>query len=127
MFFIIILGFAAVAMAHKGNPATSNSQSLGPNENLPSLGATDKFSPAISGGAPLVAKDNGLRLNMVYKHTDTQRDRVQLRQPMRGTVTGIMGGLTDAQSSLKTQDVPPLTMVMPDYTAKSNFLQRIKL
>jgi len=126
MFFIIILGFVAVAMAKKPAVA-SNAQSPGPNENLPSLGATDKFSPALAGASPLVAQDNRLRLGMVYQNTDTLRDRVRLIQPQGGMLVGIRGGLTDAQSSLKTQDIPPLTQVMPDYSAKSTFIQRIKL
>jgi hypothetical protein len=126
MFFIIVLGFVAVAMAKKP-AAASNSQSPAPNENLPSLGATDKFSPALAGASPLVAQDNRLRLGMVYQNTDTLRDRIRLIQPIHGTVVGIRGGLTDAQSSLKTQDIPALTQVMPDYRAKSTSIQRIKL
>lgn len=114
IFVLVILGFVAVGMAKKA-PNTTVSQELPPDTSLPAMGATDKFSPVISGNSPLVARDNRLRLDMRYRNPSTLVSRF-VAPPFRpGTITGIQGNLTDAQASLKTQDVPPLVSML-DYS-----------
>jgi hypothetical protein len=122
---VIILGFVAVAMAKK-SPGTQAEQSLPPDTSLPSLGATDKFSPALSGNSHLIATDNRLRLGMAYQNSPTVTDKMPPRRIELGTLVGIRGGLTDAQSSLKTQEVPPLVENVTTYNPRM-FMNRTKL
>jgi len=125
VFGIVILGFVTVAMAKKApnNVGTA----LPPDTSLPAHGATDKFSPNLTGGNPLISQDNRIRLGTSYVYADFFVDRTRLVPASPGTISGIRGGLTDAQSSLKTQDVPPLVTRDNKNTAKSSFIQRIKL
>lgn len=122
---VIILGFVAVAMAKK-SPGAQATQSLPPDTSLPSLGATDKFSPALTGGSNLIATDNRLRLGMRYQNALSLVDKVKVNPPAKGTLVGIRGGLTDAQASLKTQDVPSLVTRVDTYNPRM-FLNRAKL
>jgi hypothetical protein len=125
MFFVIvILGFVAVAMAKKA-PNTAG-ESLPPDTSLPATGATDKFSPALTGGSGLIAQDNRVRLGMRYRNAPNLLPRTKLRPIPMKSLPGIMGGLTDAQSSLKTQDVPPLVTQVTDYTP-GMLSRRVKL
>jgi len=123
--FVIILGFVAVAMAKK-SPGTQGATDVPPDTSLPSLGATDKFSPALTGGSNLIAKDNRTRLGMGYVNAPTVYDKMPPRTAERGTLVGIRGGLTDAQASLKTQDVPPSVENIQYYNPRM-FMNRTKL
>jgi len=122
---VIILGFVAVAMAKK--TPSEVGVLLPPDTSLPSSGATDKFSPNLTGGSPLIAQDNRTRLGMSYGYSPSLVDKTRLVPVPFGTVKGIRGGLTDAQSSLKTQDVPPLVTRDNRNIATANFIQRVKL
>jgi hypothetical protein len=125
MFFVIvILGFVAVAMAKKA--PNMSGESLPPDTSLPATGATDKFSPALTGGSGLIAQDNRVRLGMRYRNAPNLLPQTKLRPIPMKTLPGIMGGLTDAQASLKTQDVPPLVTQVTDYTPDM-FSRRVKL
>ena len=103
---VILLGFVAVAMAKK--TPNSGTVDLPPDTSLPATGATDKFSPALTGGSPLVATDNRLRMDMTYKYAPSKTDFVTLAPRKPGTISGILGGLTNAQSSLPTEAPKPV-------------------
>ncbi len=107
----VIVGLAAVAVflaMRSPEQVSGTTENLGPNTNIPSLGATDHFSPAISGGKSLTAHLNGQRLLMTYQNAPNMVPKTRLSAPVPGTVIGIKGGFTDADSSLLTQNVPPL-------------------
>jgi len=95
MFLIIggLLG-AVFFMAHKTNQLSQpgSNTNLPPATNVPSSGATARFSPAMTGGTPMVSKANQLRLHTNYTNTLFKRRTSNVTVPRAGSAPGILGG-----------------------------------
>lgn len=118
-----------VSVTAKVDGSAPSLGALGPDMNLPSLGATDKFAPSLTGGMPLIARDNRTRLNTQYMNARQRQSRAVVADPPKGSQTGILGGLTDASASgtFKLENPPPLTVRPAIYIPNpASKLQRFK-
>jgi len=106
------LGLLVWYLAKKA-PGVQPTTSLGPDMMVPGGGAASVPSPATSNGSPYIAASNQLRLQTTYQYaTDDQKvfAATTPRAYWHGRDSVIQGGnyMTDAQSSLMTQDVPAI-------------------
>lgn len=96
----------------------------GPSDNVPASGLNPVISPA-TGSGPFAARSNTVRIGMVYQNAYTKT--VETKVPKPGAFMNIPEWLTDAQSSLRTQDVPPLVKTeSPAVTPVKAFRQPYK-
>lgn len=116
---IVVVGLMAIGRRQstvappQGTDYQDVNTPLGPNRNLPSLGATTTFSPAKGGSSPLVAKSNSVRLGMIYTNV-TPRPPVTYAPAPKSAFSGFGSTPTDADTSLRTQSVPPLVSTLID-------------
>lgn len=93
---VVLVGFMA---AKSPAPSGSGQPTLGPDTNVPALGATDKFSPALTGGMPLISRSNRVRLGTNYRNVESASRMDTVRDvPPPGTGPGVFGGMTNASS-----------------------------
>lgn len=116
---VVVLG-ALVWLLARNAPADPNQTPTGlaPDNTIPATGITGVPSPATAGGTPggaNISSSNQLRQSMYYENVvDDQKVYSSLtptaawKSRQRGS-TGDPNYLTDAESSLRTQDVRPTT------------------
>lgn len=114
---IVVVGLVIVVlyMAAKSPMVGPPSGELGPDTNIPALGATDKFSPALTGGMPNISRANRVRLNTNYENVN-EPPRVQMADsPPSGSSGTIFGGLTnqDNDGGYKREVAPSATRLTP--------------
>jgi hypothetical protein len=111
----LIAGIWAVGRKLPGTSSDPNAQSPGPDRNLPALGATDKFSPAITGGTNRVGKQNRLRADVNSAFVRAKPSLSNVMAPEPGSTPGFTGNLTGANydGGYKREDSPLLTAQRP--------------
>ncbi len=114
-------------LAHKSAP-TGTVSNIPPDTNLPSSGATSTFSPAVTGGQPLVSKANRLRLGTNYSNVRQNRGGSLVLQPQAGSSPGILGGMTNATSDggYKREAAPVRTTQPKSYKPNAGLVTRYK-
>lgn len=112
--WLVVIGLGVlVCYLAKKSPGVQSTTSLGPDIMVPGTGASGVPSPATANGSPYIAESNQLRLGVSYQYVGTEDKVTSDMTPRRywqGRDRVIAGGnyMTDAQSSLMTQDVPPV-------------------
>lgn len=116
MGFLVIAAIVGVIwLAGKNNPnATSgdaNSDALQPDVNIPALGATDKFSPALTGGRAMIHKGNRLRQRISYQNSEIMLRPSVVSQPMAGASVGVFGNLSNQNNDggYKRENTPVIS------------------
>jgi hypothetical protein len=99
MGIVVIVAIVAVIWLAGSNSIAGTSSDpnasggLQPSDTLPALGATDKFSPALTGGLPMINRGNRIRLFTNYSNTaNTVRPSAV---PATMASVGVFGGNTN--------------------------------
>jgi hypothetical protein len=123
---VVLLGALvwALAKAAPADPNAGMTTSLGPDQTIAATGATGVPSPATAGGygnTNMISSANQLRTSMAYQNTyDDSQKVLPGMTPNQGWQNRQRGSsqtpnyLTDAQSSLMTQDQPAQTTTVYD-------------
>jgi hypothetical protein len=109
---VVGLGLLVCYLARKA-PGMQATTSLEADMTIPGTGASGVPSPAKANGSPYIAESNEIRLQTSYQYVNNDQKMISdmsPRQRWSGRDRVIAGGnyMTDAQSSLMTQDVPPV-------------------
>ncbi len=124
---VVGLGLLVCYLARKA-PGMQPTTSLGPDMMVPGTGMTSVPSPAKSNGSPYIAESNELRLGVSYQYAMAPKGTSDMtpRRFWQGRDQVIAGGnyMTDANSSLMTQDVPPVVQSAGD---NMQYLQGTKI
>ena len=106
---VVGLVVLVVWLASKSPTPGQGSGMLTSDVNVPALGATDKFSPALTGGMPLISKANRTRLATTYRDVSPIRTVAMSDTPPAGSDFGILGGLTNDNNDggYARQTTPP--------------------
>ncbi len=124
---VIGLGVLVCYLARKA-PGAQETTSLGADFSVPGTGASGVPSPAKANGSPYISEANGLRLDVSFQYVDSPKatSAATPRTFWSGRDRVVTGGnyMTDAQSSLMTQDVPPVVQTAGD---NMQYLQGTKI
>lgn len=114
---VVGLGLLVCYLARKA-PGVQATTSLEPDMAVPGTGASSIPSPATANGSPYISESNQIRLGVGYQYVNNDQKMTSDMTPRKfwsGRDAVITGGnyMTDAQSSLMTQDVPPIVQDAP--------------
>lgn len=95
--------------------------SLPPDNSVPPVGASPVLSPAMTGANPNINGTNQVALQASAQYVDNNSvyvKRIAPSQRWAAQRRSVTGGnyMTDAQSQLRTQDVPPLVQTVTNTT-----------
>lgn len=124
MEWLVVSGLIAlVVYLARQAPGVQPTTSVGPDMNVPATGL-GLTSPATGGGSPYASSANQLRLATSYQLVGEDQKVLARDVPDRywGRRRGVVVGgnyMTDADSSLRTQDVPALVQTVPNGSSTS--------